>query len=77
MLQECSKSYPVVASPLTPAIEPLEQDSQPSMEELRQALIVSHNSIIVVVSTQFGVQPPEQFSQFQVSVLPTPLGETF
>jgi hypothetical protein len=49
------ESYPVVATPVTAPVKPLEQDAHRAAIELLQTDKIAVYSIVVVISTEFGV----------------------
>jgi hypothetical protein len=48
-------SCPVVATPVTASVKPLEQNAHRAVIELLQTGIIAVYSIVVVISTEFGV----------------------
>ena len=63
MRKEFLKPLPVEAAPLAAPIEPFEQYPHCLPEKLVQTSIVTDHSVVVVIPTEFGVQPPEQRHQ--------------
>jgi hypothetical protein len=60
---------------LATPIEPLQQNPYGFVEELFQAGDVPVDSVVVVISTEFGVQPLEEHWQPEVAILLAPRGE--
>jgi hypothetical protein len=60
---------------LATPIEPLQQKPYGVVEELFQAGGVPMDSVVIVIPTEFGVEPLEQYWQPEVAVLLTPRGE--
>ena len=60
---------PRIALPLTAAVEPCEQKPIRLIKERCQLLIIAPHSIVIVISTEFGVEFLEQVLQSPVSVL--------
>jgi hypothetical protein len=69
------KTFVNNAALLTAAIQPLVQDFPCLSEEIPQALDVSYDSIVVVVSPQLRIQPLEEFPQPPVPILLNPFFE--
>jgi len=77
VLQEFLEPLPVETAPLAAPIEPFEQYPQCLPEKLIQTGIVTHDPVVVEIPTEFGVQPPEQYHQPQIPILPAPRRKTF
>ncbi len=60
VLTHLVKGIVIQAAFLTAAVQPLVQDFPSLPEEIFQALDVSNNSVVVVVSSQFRIQPLEE-----------------
>jgi hypothetical protein len=60
---------------LATPIEPLQQKPYGVVEELFQAGGVPMDPVVIVIPTEFGVEPLEQYWQPEVAVLLTPRGE--
>ena len=60
VLTHLGKGIVIQAVFLTAAVQPLVQDFPSLPEEIFQALDVSYNSVVVVVSSQFRIQPLEE-----------------
>src|SRR6266516_3828527 len=65
-------AVPSVALALTAPIQPLQQ-----MIELVQAGIVAVHAVVVVITTELGIQPPKLFLYPQMAMLLTPFGYAF
>ena len=75
VLEQFPKACPIVTPPLAATIEPFEQYPYGAVVELIQAGIVAVHAIVVVVTSQFGVQLPEQVSMAVPTLDLAPFGE--
>ena len=73
-LQDCGVALPGIAVALATPIEPLLQHPYGFVEALLQAGGVPVDSVVVVIPTEFGVEPLEQYWSPEVTVLLTPRG---
>ena len=55
-LYQLRKSFPVVAAPLTAAVQRFEQDPLYLIEVVLQALRVPSDTVVLVVSAQLGIE---------------------
>src|SRR5712692_1194302 len=67
-------AVPSVTRTLTAPIQPLQMQPLQLVKELIQAGVVAVHSIIVVVTTELGIQPPELFLHPQMAILFAPFG---
>jgi hypothetical protein len=72
VLAQCFASCPIVALPLTTAVEPFAQDAPGTGAELLQAGRVALHAIVVVVPTQLGVQLGEEVCPSPPTLVLTP-----
>jgi hypothetical protein len=75
VLKDILEALPVVAAPLAPPIEPLQEDAYRAVEELLEARAVPMPSVVVIVPPEFAVQLLKQPPEPQMAILPAPLGE--
>ena len=55
--QERLEPLPVIAGPLAPPIEPLQESTYHAVEELLETRAVPVHSVVVVIPPELGVQP--------------------
>jgi hypothetical protein len=75
VLTHLVKGVIVQAALLAAAVQPLVQDFPGLPEEFLQASAVSNNAVVIVVSSQLGIQPLEEFPQPPVPILLNPFFE--
>ena len=68
---------PVVTLALTASIQPLQMQPLHQMIELLQAFVVAAHSVVVVITTEFGIEQLELFSHPAMAILLTPFGYAF
>ena len=68
-MQQVPEALPRIALPLTSAVEPFEQKSIRLIQERCQLLIIAPHPIVIVISTELGVEFLAQVLQWPVSVL--------
>ena len=68
-MQKVPEALPRRALPLTAAVEPCEQKPIRMIQERCQLLIIAPHPIVIVISTEFGVEFLAQVLQSPVSVL--------
>jgi hypothetical protein len=75
VLKDSREALPVIAVPLAPPIEPLQEHAQSAIEELLEARAVPVHPVVVVIPPELDVQPRKQHSEPQMAILLAPLGE--
>lgn len=75
MLQESREALPVVAEPLAPPIQPLQEDAYRAVEELLETPAVSVHSVVLVIPPEFAVYLLEQLPEPPMAILLAPLRE--
>ena len=75
VLQESREALPVVAGPLTPPIQPLQEYTYYAIEELLETRAVPVHSVVAVIPPEFAVYLREQLAESPMAILSTPLGE--
>ena len=71
-VKELLEAIPIEAVALTAAIEPFEQYCHRLLEKSVQAFVVAVDAIVIVITSQLGVQLTEQVFQCEMPVLPAP-----
>ena len=71
-LQHFCVALPGVTVALATPVEPLQQNPSGPVEELFQAGGIPVDSVVIVVSTEFGVQPLEEYRKPEVPILLAP-----
>src|SRR5437588_1744592 len=67
-------AVPGVTGALTAPIQPLQMQPLQLMEELVQAGVVAVHSVVVVITSELGIQPPKLFLHPQMAILFAPFG---
>jgi hypothetical protein len=75
--QQFSVAGPGIAGPLAPSIKPAPVYSSHLITEPLQTVVVADHSIVIVITTKFGVQQLELFSEATMALLLTPFVNAF
>src|SRR5437899_4942042 len=74
VLTQSMIAVPGVTGALTAPIQPLQMQPLQLMEELVQAGVVAVHSVVVVITSELGIQSPELFLHPQMAILFAPFG---
>jgi len=75
VLQESREALPVVAGPLTPPIQPLQEYTYCAIEELLETPAVPVHSVVLGIPPEFAVYLREQLAEPPLAIFSTPVGE--
>jgi hypothetical protein len=77
VLKQGAMTSPVVTLALATSVQRFQMQPLHLLKELVQAVVVAAHSVVVVITTELGIEQLELFSHPAMAILLTPLGYAF